>query len=232
MQIYTQNVAPVVPQKLPTVQYPVIAPPAVNSWDQSILHGVGVNAANSSARQILAGMMGATVYENSMYGAAGAQAQLPASQLTPDSLQQFLNVYHKLFSFEVPANYSPYKPSGWFTRPTWYEVAGRHKDIHNTLSLAYSLYQDSLGASAANDTFLQFVDHNRAQSKIFKQSAYYLALLQQLNEAIYQMGITPSEFQAIEVKFFKPLAPDGMPFSDFMSEIAPAQLLPAGPTAE
>ena len=232
VQIYTQNVAPVVPQKLPTVQYPVIAPPAVNSWDQSILHGVGVNAANSSARQILAGMMGATVYENSMYGAAGAQAQLPASQLTPDSLQQFLNVYHKLFSFEVPANYSPYKPSGWFTRPTWYEVAGRHKDIHNTLSLAYSLYQDSLGASAANDTFLQFVDHNRAQSKIFKQSAYYLALLQQLNEAIYQMGITPSEFQAIEVKFFKPLAPDGMPFSDFMSEIAPAQLLPAGPTAE
>jgi filamentous hemagglutinin family protein len=232
VQIYTQNVAPVLPQNLPTVDYTVVPPPTVNSWDQSILNGVGVTTSSSSARQILAGMMGPTVYENGMYSSVGTSSSVPAGQYSPDSVQHFLNVYHKLFSFEVPANYSPYKPSDWFTRPTWYEVAGRHKDIHNTLSLAYSLYQDSLGASPANDTFLQFVDHNRTQSKIFAQAANYMVSLQQLAAAMYQMGITPSQFAAIEVKFFKPLAPDGMPFGDFMSEIAPAQLLPAGTSAE
>ena len=232
IQIYTQNVAPVLPQNLPTVEYTVVPQPTVTSWDQSILHGVGVNTSSSSARQILAGMMGTTVYENGMYNAAGASASLPAGQYSPETVQNFLNIYHKLFSFEVPANYSPYKPSDWFTRPTWYEVAGRHKDIHNTLSLAYSLYQDSLGASSANDTFLQFVNQNRTQSKIFKQAANYMTLLHQLSEALYQMGITRTEFAAIEAKFFKPLVPDGMPFGEFMSEIAPAQLLPAGPQTE
>ena len=232
IQIYTQNVAPVLPQRLPTVQYPATPPALIGSWDQSILQGVGVNASYSSARQILAAMMGTTIYENSMYGVGGPQGTLPAGQYTPSSVRQFLNVYHKIFSFEAPANYSPYKPSGWFTRPTWYEVAGRRRDIHNTLSLAYSLYQDSLGASPTNETFLQFVDQNRTQSKIFIQAANYMDSLQQLSEAIYQMGITPSEFATIEGKFFKPLAPDGMPFDEFMSEIAPAQLLSAGPTAE
>ena len=233
VQIYTQNVAPVLPQNLPTVEYTVVPPPTVSSWDQSILSGVGVTtSSSSSARQILAGMMGTSVYENGMYSSGGTSASVSAGQYSPETLQNFLNIYHKLFSFEVPANYSPYKPSDWFTRPTWYEVAGRHKDIHNTLSLAYSLYQDSLGASSANDTFLQFVNQNRTQSKIFKQAANYMTLLHQLSEALYQMGITPRQFAAIEVKFFKPLAPDGMPFGEFMSEIAPAQLLPAGPTAE
>ena len=233
VQIYVQNVAPVLPQNLPTVEYTVVPPPTVNSWDQSILNGVGVTTSSpSSARQILAGMMGTSVYENGMYSSGGTSASVSAGQYSPETLQNFLNIYHKLFSFEVPANYSPYKPSDWFTRPTWYEVAGRHKDIHNTLSLAYSLYQDSLGASSANDTFLQFVNQNRTQSKIFKQAANYMTLLHQLSEALYQMGITPRQFAAIEVKFFKPLAPDGMPFDEFMSEIAPAQLLPAGPTAE
>jgi|GEM_PF-3877981 len=232
VQIYTQNVAPVLPQNLPTVEYTIVPPPTVNSWDRSILNGVGVTTSSSSARQILAGMMGATVYENGMYSSASTSASVPAGQYSPELVQNFLNIYHKLFSFEVPANYSPYKPSDWFTRPTWYEVAGRHRDIHNTLSLAYSLYQDSLGASPVKDTFLQFVDHNRTQSKIFKQAANYMTSLHQLSEALYQMGITPSEFAAIEVKFFKPLAPDGMPFGEFMSEIAPAQLLTAGATAE
>ena len=233
VQIYTQNVAPVLPQNLPTVEYTVVPPPTVNSWDQSILSGVGVTTSSpSSARQILAGMMGTSVYENGMYSSGGTLASVSAGQYSPETLQNFLNIYHKLFSFEVPTNYSPYKPSDWFTRPTWYEVAGRHKDIHNTLSLAYSLYQDSLGASPVKDTFLQFVNQNRTQSKIFKQAANYMTLLHQLSEALYQMGITPQQFAAIEVKFFKPLAPDGMPFGEFMSEIAPAQLLPAGPIAE
>ena len=230
IQLYTQNIAPVLPENLPTVEYTVVPEPTTTSWNQAILQSVGVATSSSSARRILAGMMGATVYQNGMYNTAGAS--LPPGQYSPQAVQNFLDVYHKLFSFEVPANYSPYKPSGWFNRPTWYEVAGRHKDIHNTLSLAYSLYQDSLGASPANDSFLQFVNRNRTQSKIFKQAATYMALLHKLSEALYQMGVTPSEFAAIEAKFFKPLAPDGMPFDEFMSEIAPAQLLPAGQQAE
>ncbi len=226
VQVFTQNAAPLFPPQgsnNPVVEYTAVMPPVINSWDQAILQGVGVNASYIGARQILAGMMGPVVYESSTSS---------AGQFTPGSVQHFLNVYHNLFSFEVPANYSPYNPSDWFTRPTWYEVAGRHKDIHNTLSLAYSLYQDSLGASPANETFLQFVDHNRTQSKIFTQAASYMVSLQELTAAMYQMGITPAQFTAIEVKFFKPLAPDGMPFGEFMSEIAPAQLLPAGTSAE
>ncbi|MGC9261659.1 MAG: hypothetical protein ACP5I8_16465, partial [Phycisphaerae bacterium] len=250
IQVFVQNVAPLLPPQASgniAAQYelvptspssPAVAsasalPASIGYWDQSVLHGVGINAEFSSASQILSRMAGTNVFEASLQGTGNQlSASFPAAQFTPVSIRQFLNAYHKLFSFEVPANYSPYSPSGWFTRPTWYEVAGRHRDIHNTLSLAYSLYQDSLGASPSNETFLQFADRNRAQSKIFKQAASYLASLQNLTEAIYQMGITPSEFAAIEVKFFKPLAPDGMPFGEFMSEIAPAQLLPVGPIAE
>ncbi len=246
IQVFVQNVAPLLPH-VTSAQYELVPtspsspsessasalPVAIGYWDQSMLHGVGINAEFSSAAQILSRMAGTNVFEASLAGMGNQlTASFPAAQFSSSSIRQFLNAYHNLFSFEVPTNYSPYSPSGWFTRPTWYEVAGRHRDIHNTLSLAYSLYQDSLGASPSNETFLQFVDRNRTQSKIFKQSAAYLASLQQLTEAIYQMGITPSEFAAIEVKFFKPLKPDGMPLTQFVSEIAPVQLLPAGSTAE
>ncbi len=94
VQIYTQNVAPVLPQNLPTVEYTVVPPPTVNSWDQSILNGVGVTT-SSSARQILAGMMGASVHENGMYSSAGTSASVPAGQYSPETVQNFLNIYHK-----------------------------------------------------------------------------------------------------------------------------------------